>query len=260
MKIVTCLKEVPARDARFELNNEGTGIKQSDLTFEISECDEYSLEESLKLSEEHGGEVTILTAGRQRAGKSIRKGLAMGADRGILILDEEGQLNSPHAVALALAEVLKGEEYDLILAGTQSDDWSYAQTGVLLAQLLGLPHATIVMEIQADPTQKKVKALREMESGWFQWVELPMPSVLTVQAGISQVRYASLKGIMQAKKKELRTIELRDLGVDLSSAPQVEVLRVYFPEAGKKAEILKGSTEMVVAQLVEKLKKEAKVL
>jgi len=116
------------------------------------------------------------------------------------------------------------------------------------------------MEIQADPTQKKVKALREMESGWFQWVELPMPSVLTVQAGISQVRYASLKGIMQAKKKELRTIELSDLGVDLSSAPQVEVLRVYFPEAGKKAEILKGSTEMVVAQLVEKLKKEAKVL
>ncbi len=184
----------------------------------------------------------------------------MGADRGMLIRDEEGQLNSPHAVAVALAEVLKGEEFDLILAGTQSDDWSYAQTGVLLAELLGIPHATIVMEIQADPAQKKVKALREMESGWFQWVELPMPSVLTIQAGISQVRYASLKGIMQAKKKELRTIELSDLDVDWSSVPQVEVVRVYFPEVDKKAEILEGTTETVVEQLVEKLKKEAKVL
>lgn len=260
MKIVTCLKEVPARDARYELTDEGTGIKESDLTYEINECDEYSLEESLKLGETHGGEVAILTAGRQRAEKSIRKGLAMGADRGILIRDEEGQLNSPHAVALALAEVLKDEEYDLILAGTQSDDWSYAQTGVLLAELLGLPHATIVMEIQADPSRKKVKALREMESGWFQWVELPMPSVVTVQAGISQVRYASLKGIMQAKKKEIRTIDLKDLDVDLNSVPQVEVLRVYFPEADKKAEILEGPTEVVVEQLVEKLKKEAKVL
>ena len=260
MKIVTLLKEVPARDARYELSTEGTGIKESDLTYEINECDEYSLEESLKLSEAQGGEVSILTAGRQRAEKSIRKGLAMGADRGILIRDEEGQLNSPHAVAVALAEVLKEEEYDLILAGTQSDDWSYAQTGVLLAQLLGLPHATIVMEIQADPSQKKVKALREMESGWFQWVELPMPSVVTVQAGISQVRYASLKGIMQAKKKEIRTVDLNDLNVDLSSAPQVEVLRVYLPEVDKKAEILEGPTEEVVEQLVEKLKKEAKVL
>ena len=260
MKIVTCLKEVPARDSRYQITDEGMGIKESDLTFEINECDEYSLEEALKLGETHGGEVAILTAGRQRAEKSIRKGLAMGADRGILIRDEEGQLNSPHAVALALAKVLKEEEYDLILAGTQSDDWSYAQTGVLLAQLLGIPHATIVMEIQADPTQKKVKALREMESGWFQWVELPMPAVLTVQAGISQVRYASLKGIMQAKKKEIRRVELGDLGIDLSSAPQVEVLRVYFPEADQKAEILEGPTEVVVDQLVEKLKKEAKVL
>ncbi|MEE8349003.1 MAG: electron transfer flavoprotein subunit beta/FixA family protein [Acidobacteriota bacterium] len=260
MKIITCLKEVPARDARYELSNEGTGIKESDLTFEINECDEYSLEEALKMREAHGGEVTIVSAGRQRAEKSIRKGLAMGADRGILIRDEEGQLNSPHAVALALAEVLKEEEYDLILAGTQSDDWSYAQTGVLLAQLLGIPHATIVMEIQADPTQNRVKALREMESGWFQWVELPLPSLLTVQAGISQVRYASLKGIMQAKKKEIRTVELSELNLDLDSAPQVEVLRVYFPEAEKKAEILEGTTEMVVEQLVEKLRKEAKVL
>lgn len=260
MKLVTCLKEVPDRDTRYEVNSEGTGIKLSDLTFEINECDEYSLEESLKLSEKHDGEVVILTVGRQRAEKSIMKGLAMGASRGILVRDEEDKLKTPHAVAMVLAEVLKQEEYDLILTGTQSDDWSYAQTGVLLAQLLGLPHATIVMEIQADPSQKKVKALREMESGWFQWVELPMPAVLTVQAGISQVRYASLKGIMQAKKKEIRHVELSELSVDLNSVPQVEVLRVYYPEVEKKAEILQGTAQTVVEQLVEKLRKEAKVL
>ena len=260
MKLLTCLKEVPDRDTRYEINAAGTGIKSSDLTFEIGECDEYSLEESLKLREEHGGEVAILTLGPQRAEKSIRKGLAMGADRAILVRDDEGRATTPHAVAKVLAEALKEEEYDLILTGTQSDDWSYAQTGVLLAELLGLPHATIVMEIRADPAQKKVKALREMESGWFQWVELPMPSVLTIQAGISQIRYASLKGIMQAKKKEIRNIALSDLNVDLSSLPQVEVLKVYLPEVEKKAEILQGATEEVVEQLVEKLKKEAKVL
>ena len=260
MKLLTCLKQIPDRDTRYEINAAGTGIKTSDLTFEINECDEYSLEESLKLREEHGGEVVILTLGPQRAEKSIRKGLAMGADRAILVRDDEGEVTTPHAVAKVLAEVLKEEEYDLILTGTQSDDWSYAQTGVLLAELLGLPHATIVMEIRADPAQKKVKALREMESGWFQWVELPMPAVLTIQAGISQIRYASLKGIMQAKKKEIRNVELSDLNVDLSSVPSVEVLKVYFPVVEKKAEILQGSTQEVVEQLVEKLKKEAKVL
>lgn len=260
MKIATCLKEVPTQDSRYELADEGMWIKESDLTFGVNECDEYALEEALKLGEEHGGEVTILTLGCQRAEKSIRKGLAMGADRGILIRDEKDQLKSPHAVALALAKVLEREKYDLILTGTQSDDWGYTQTGVLVAQLLGLPHATIVMDIQANPAQKTVKALREMESGWFQWVELPMPSLLTIQAGISQVRYASLKGIMQAKKKEIRSIELSDLDIDFSAVPQLEVRRVYFPTTDKKAEILEGATEAVIEQLIEKLKKEAKVL
>lgn len=260
MKILTCLKEVPDRDTRYEIDAEGTGIKESDLTFEISECDEYSLEESLKLQEKHGGEVVILTLGRERAEKSVRKGLAMGANRGILIKDEESKITTPHAVAVVLAEVLEQEEYDLILAGTQSDDLGYAQTGVILAQLLGLPHATIVMEIEADPVQKKVKALREMESGWFQWVEMPMPAVLTIQAGISQIRYASLKGIMQAKNKEIRKVELSDLNINLDSIPQIEVLKLYFPEAQKKAEILEGDPQVVVETLVEKLRKEAKVL
>ncbi len=260
MKIFTCLKEVPDRDTRYQLQTEGTGIIETDLTFEISECDEYSLEESLKLREEHGGEVIILTVGRERAERSIRKGLAMGADRAILVEDAEGRASNPHAVALVLAEVLKQQQCDLILAGTQSDDLSYAQTGVILAELLDLPHATIVMKIEADASNRKVKAMREMESGWFEWVEMPMPAVLTIQAGISQVRYASLKGIMQAKKKEIRKINVNDLNLDLESVPQLEILKLYFPESTRRAEILEGDTPTVVRELVERLKKEARVL
>ncbi|HSR52031.1 MAG TPA: electron transfer flavoprotein subunit beta/FixA family protein [Acidobacteriota bacterium] len=260
MKIVTCLKEVPARDTRYQVNAGQSWIEEGGLTLEINECDEYALEEALKLQEAHGGEVSILTIGGSRSEKSIRKGLAMGAHKALLVDDEERRVNSPYAAAKVMQEALKEEEYDLILAGTQSDDYSYAQTGVMLAELLGLPHATIVMEVEARPEEKKIKALREMESGWFQWVEMPLPAVLTIQAGSSQVRYASLKGIMQAKKKELRRVALDDLGVDLDSLPRLEISRLYFEEAESKAEILEGDTQTVVDTLVEKLRKEARVL
>jgi electron transfer flavoprotein beta subunit len=159
-----------------------------------------------------------------------------------------------------MAEVIESEGCDLVLAGVQSDDFSNAQIGTLLAELLGFPHATIVMEIQADPSSGTVKALREMESGSFQWVQTPLPAVLTVQAGISQIRYASLKGIMQAKKKEIRRIPAAELSLELHSVPRLEVLRLYFPESDKKAEILEGDTEKVVAELVDRLRKEARVL
>ena len=260
MKIVCCLAEVPAHETRYEINSECTWIEEADLTYQINECDEYALEEALRLQEKHGGEVIILTLGREQAEKSMRKALAMGANRGILVKDEDRKLSSPHALAATMAEVLKQEEYDLVLAGTQSDHYSYAQTAVILAELLDLPHVTIVMEIEVRPEEKKVKALREMESGWFQWVEIPFPALLTIQAGISHVRYASLKGIMQARNKEIRKIDLNRLSVNLESIPRLDVLRLYFPRVVKKAEILQGDTESVVATLVERLKKEAKVL
>lgn len=260
MKIITCLKEVPGKDSRYEIDPQTQWINESRVTFEINECDEYALEESLKLKEKHGGEVTILTIGTERSEKVMRKGLAMGADRGILVQDQARRLDSPYALASALAAALKDEQFDLVLAGTQSDDFSYAQTGVMLAELLDLPHATIVMEIEADPTSGKVKALREMESGWFQWVEMPLPALLTIQAGISPIRYPSLKGIMQAKKKETRKLALDDLSLAVDSMPRLQVLDLYLPEQSKKAEILQGTTGEVVDRLVEKLKKEARVL
>lgn len=260
MNLVVCLKEVASRDTRYRVAEDARWIAEKDVSYEINECDEYALEEALKLQEKHGGEVTLLTLGKGRADKSIRKGLAMGAHRAIQIVDDEARADSPFAIASALSRALQDEEFDLILAGTQSDDLSYAQVGVILAQQLGLPHATIVMEIDADPDASRLKALREMESGWFQWVQMPLPAVLTIQAGISKVRYPSLKGIMQAKRKEIRRLDLADLSIDWDSIPRVEVRRLYFPEASSKAEMLEGDPATVAADLVEKLKKEARVL
>lgn len=260
MKLITCLKEVPGREGRYQVASGGRWIDESNLSFEINECDEYALEESLKLKETHGGEVILLTVGKERAEKAMRKGLAKGADRGILVVDEEGALGSPFAVASALSEAIRREGCDLVLAGTQSDDYSYAQTGVVVAGLLDWPHATIVMEIQGDPAAGRVKALREMESGWFEWVEMPLPAVLTVQAGISPLRYASLKGIMQAGKKEIRRVSVAELGVDPAGLPALEITELYFPETTSRAELLEGSPEEVATLLLEKLRKEAKVL
>ncbi len=260
MRIVTCAKEVSSRETRYEINQSGNWIEEKNISFEINECDEYALEEGLKLKEKHGGDVTILTLGRERAEKVMRKGLAMGADRGLLVLDEENRASSPFLVASAFAKVLQNEEFDLILTGTQSDDLGHAQTGVMLAELLGLPHATIVMQIEVDQENRTVRALREMESGWFQWLEMPLPTLLTVQAGISAIRYPSLKGIMQAKKKEIARIEFADLGLDVTALPRLELRRLYAPRQARKAELLEGDTAAVVDQLVDKLKREAKVI
>ena len=260
MKVFTCLKEVASRETRYQINDEGNWIKSEDLTYEINECDEYSIEEALRIKEAHGGEAVILNIGIAGNERSIRKGLAMGCDWALQIVDPERRASSPHAAARVLAEVLKQEPFDLVLAGTRSDELGYAQTGVSLAELLGLPHATIVMEVEAQPEKGSIKALREMESGNFQWVELPLPAVLAIQAGSSQIRYPSLKGIMQARKKEIRRVEIDELNISWSEIPRIEVRRLYVPQASSHAEMLEGDAATVVATLVEKLRKEAKVI
>lgn len=259
MKIVVCVKEVPGRDTRYQILDHGREIDTSQVSLEMSECDEHALEEGLKLKDRFGGEVTLLSAGSTGTEKTMRKGLAMGADRGILVEDDAGRLASPFLVAAAFRSVLESEAWDLILTGTQSDDWGNAQTGVILAEYLSIPHATIVMQLDARPEDGTVRALREMESGWFQWLELQLPSLLTIQAGSSPVRYASLKGIMQAKNKPIRRVPVDDLTVD-EALPSFEILGLYSPRIERKAEMLQGSTDEVVAQLVDRLRNEAKVI
>jgi len=260
VRVFTCLKEVASRETRFQINEEESWIKSRDLTYEMNECDEYSIEEALRIKEAHGGEAVILNIGTPANEKSIRKGLAMGCDRAVQVVDPDGRASSPHAAATVLAEVLRQEAFDLILAGTQSDDLSYAQTGVVLAELLGLPHATIVMEVDAQPGKGSIKALREMESGSFQWVELPLPALLAIQAGSSQIRYPSLKGIMQARKKEIRRVDIDELNIPWAEIPRIDIRRLYMPQATRHAEILAGDASTVAKTLVQKLRAEAKVI
>ncbi|MGH9775812.1 MAG: electron transfer flavoprotein subunit beta/FixA family protein [Candidatus Acidiferrales bacterium] len=254
MKIAVCVKQVPAKDAPLSIS--GNWIREADIGFETNEPDGYALEEALRLKEKHGGEVTAISMGPERAKQTIKEALAKGADRGIHISDDQFYVLDPLCSARSIAAALSKENFDLILTGLQSDDHGFGQTGVLLAELLGLPHATIIMQIEANDGRMKLK--RELEAGWFQWIELPLPAVLTIQSGINKPRYATLKGIMAAKKKEIVTVPRASLGVDSTLTQRVE--RIYVPQKTKKTEFLTGTPKEMAAKLVEKLKHEARVL
>ena len=255
MKIVVCIKQVPAKDAPLAIT-EASWIRETDIGFEMNEPDSYALEEALRLKEKHTGEVIAVSMGPERVKQTIKEALAKGADRGVHIADDNAHTLDPLGAAKYLAAAIAREKPDLVLTGLQSEDQGFGQTGVLLAELLGLPHATIIMQIEAKDGGLRVK--RELEAGWFQWVELPLPAMLTIQSGINKVRYATLKGIMAAKKKEIATIPHESLGV--THEPTQHIERIYVPTKSKKTEFLTGTPKEVAATLVEKLKHEARVL
>jgi electron transfer flavoprotein beta subunit len=256
MKVAVCIKQVPAKDAPLHITESGTWIRETDIGFEMNEPDSFALEEALRLKEKHGGEVVALSMGPERTKQVIKEALAKGADRGIHLADDKSYLLDPLSSAKSIAAALKKDHFDLILTGLQSDDQGFGQTGVLLAELLGLPHATIIMQIELQGERLKLK--RELEAGWFQWVELPLPAVLTIQSGINKVRYASLKGIMAAKKKEIAVITRESLGV--AGEPTQRVERIYVPQKTKRTEFIDGSPKEAAATLLEKLRHEARVL
>src|SRR3984885_8343130 len=256
MKIAVCIKQVPAKDAPLCIAADGVWIRETDIGFEMNEPDSFALEEALRLKEKHGGEVVALSMGPERSKQTIKEALAKGADRGIYVADDKFYLLDPLGSAKSLAAARRKETFDLILTGLQSDDQGFGQTGVLLAELLGLPHATIIMQIEVQGTRLRLK--RELEAGWFQWVELPLPAVLSIQSGINKVRYASLKGIMAAKKKEIAVISRESLGV--AQEPTERVERIYVPQKTKKTEFIDGSPKEAAAKLLEKLRHEARVL
>jgi electron transfer flavoprotein beta subunit len=254
VNIIVCIKQVPAKDAPLSIT--GNWIKESDIGFEMNEPDSYALEEALRLKEKHGGEVIALSMGPERVKQTIKEALAKGADRGIHIADDQFAQLDPLATASALAAAVKKEKVDLVLTGLQSDDHGFGQTGVLLAGVLDLPHATIIMQIEVADGRMKLK--REHEAGWFQHIECPLPAVLSIQSGINKVRYATLKGIMAAKKKEIAVITRESLG--LAASPTQKIEKIYVPTKTKKTEFLTGSAKEVATKLVEKLKFEARVI
>jgi electron transfer flavoprotein beta subunit len=260
MNIVVCLKQVPKKDSILRIASDQKWIDERDISYEMSEADAYALEEALRQKEKHGGEVIVISLGPERVRQSIKEALAKGADRAIHLSDPlfDGATDAA-AVARAIAAALKNESYDLILTGLQSDDYGFGQVGLILAEQLGLSSATIAMEVQPEAGTVRVK--RELESGWFQWVRVPMPAVLTIQSGINQLRYATLKGIMAAKKKELREVKAADLGLTADDLkPEQTIDRAYLPEKTKRTEIIEGKPAEAAAKLIEKLRFDARVL
>jgi electron transfer flavoprotein beta subunit len=253
MKIAVCIKQVPTREWHPRVNDAGTWIRDQDASFEMNEPDQYALEEALRLKEKHGGEVVVCSAGPARVAQVIREALARGADRAIHVEDDALASADAFVTSEALAGAMRDDRFDLILTGLQSDDQGFAQVGVILAEMLGLPHATIIMEVQAQGARLRVK--RELEGGWFQWVEMPLPAVLTIQSGINQLRYATLKGIMAAKKKEIR----RSAPPPAQAARQ-KIVSLYLPEKGKKTQIIGGSPAEAAKELVRKLREDARVI
>lgn len=251
------MKQVASKDAILRINKEATWIEESDLSFEVNESDGYALEEALRLKEKKGGEVVVCSMGPQRAKAVIKDALARGADRAIHVVGDNLAHLSPFAAATALVDAIREEQPDLIMTGLQSDDYGYAQTGVIMAELFGMPHATIVIEVDAGGETLRVK--RELESGWYQWYSMPTPALLTIQSGISQIRYATLKGIMAAKKKEIKEVTP---SAEIVSRPSHQQLkRLYFPQKTKQTQLLgNGDAKAGAIALAEKLHVEARVI
>ncbi len=251
MKIAVCVKQVPTREWHPRLADDGRSIREQDASFEMNEPDAYALEEALRLREAHGGEVVVCSLGPARVQQVLREALARGADRAIHVTVEPSPTD-PLAVADGLAHAMREEAFDLVLTGLQSDDLGQAQAGVVLAEWLGLAHATIIMEVQVVEGGLRVK--RELEGGWFQWLSLPLPALLTIQSGINQLRYATLKGIMAAKKKEVRTV-----AAPPAQALQ-EVVRLSVPARTKQTRLIAGTPGDAAAELVRCLREDARAL
>ena len=256
MKILVCMKQVPQKDAPLKLNESGTWIRE-DVSYEVNEPDAYALEEALRQKEKHGGEVVVITSGPARAQQVLREALAKGADRAIHLEDNAFVGLDAFNTARAFASTIKEDTFDLIFTGLQSDDYGYAQTGVVLAELLGWPHATIIMQIEKSEGGIRVK--RELEAGYFQFVDMPLPAVLTIQSGINKLRYATLIGIKQAKNKPLKKVGFDEVKSALSGNLQ-KIERLYVPQKTKKTEVIEGPPGDVVKKLVEKLRNEVRVI
>ena len=256
MKILVAIKQVPERDAQVRIDSAGKWIEEADLQWALNESDAYALEEALQLKEQHGGEVVVVSAGPERVGSTIREALAKGADRAIHIDCDDLGSRDALGVARLLAAAIQPESPDLVLTGLQSDDLGYGQTGVILAELLGLPHASLILHVDKSDTGITVK--RELEEGWFQNIDLPLPAALTIQSGGNKLRYATLMGIKRAKTKELRRLTAAELAV--SADPMVTLERIALPQKQKSTQLLPGTPQEAAATLVEKLKFEVRVL
>ena len=262
MKIAICVKQVPDTEARLKVRADGRWIEEEDLPFVINESDTFALEEALRIAGEQGGEVIVFGLGPARIQEALRKALAMGANRAVHLEDEAFSGGDAMTTGKALAAAIRHQECDLVITGSQSDDESWGATGTVVAGELGWPHAWLLMGVKIE--DDTVEVTREMEGGINEISRLALPAVLEVQAGINHPRYASLRGIMQAKRKPIDKFSPADLGLDPNElgekGARVQVVSVAFPVSGEGAEMIEGDATTVASSLVDKLQKEARVL
>jgi electron transfer flavoprotein beta subunit len=264
MKILVCLKQVPDHDSAFRINAEKTWVEEENLTYQINDYDRYALEESLRIKDANGSEVVVISVGPERVTKALRTSLAMGADRAIHVNDPGVEGSDALGIARILHAAAAGESFDLVLAGLQSEDDNRAQVGPMLARFLGVPCATGIVGLDLAENGQSIRVQRELEENHLQVVDLPLPALVTVQTGINEPRYASLKGIMAAKKKEIRNVKIFDLSLAADrvgrAGARTKVMEFAPPPKGKGGEILEGTTEEIVTELVQRIRKKTGVL
>jgi len=262
---IVCLKQVPDTEAQIRIKPDGSDVLLQDVKFIINPYDEYGVEEALKQKEKFGqGTVTIVCLGPDRSVESIRTALAMGADKAVHLDDPALDGGDAFTTARALAEQIKGMEYDIIFCGKQAIDDDAAQVGVALAEYLNIPHANLVIKVEVASDKKKVKVNRQIVGG-EEVLEMPLPAVITCQKGLNEPRYASLPGIMKAKKKEVKAVKAADLKLDAASigaaGARSKISKCYAPPQRKAAQIIAGETpEQKAAALVKLLREEAKAI
>lgn len=259
MDIIVCVKHVPdTTEAEITIRDDGKDIKKEGLVFDINEADNYAVEEALLLKEGLGGSVTVLTVGPPEADETLRMCLAKGADRAVRLTDERFEGSDSVATARVLAKAIEGMDYDLVLTGCMADDDWFAQVGVTLAEMLGIPHAALVISTKAE--DGKMKVHRELEGGLHEVLEIQLPALFTIQTGINEPRYASIFGIRQAMKKQIETLNLEDLGLAGEAVGEAgsrtNLVKLFIPEVTAQAMILQGSPEEVSGELVTIFKNE----
>ena len=250
------MKQVPQKDAPLKLNEAGSWIRE-EISYEVKEPDAYALEEALRQKEKHGGEVVVITSGPARSQQVLREALAKGADRAIHLEDDAFVGLDAFNTAKVFAAAIKDEKFDLIFTGLQSDDYGFAQTGVILAELLGWAHATIIMHLEKTAAGIRVK--RELEAGFFQYVDLPLPALLTIQSGINKLRYATLIGIKNAKNKPMRKVAMAEVASAIGPNLQ-KIERLYVPQKSKQTQIIDGTPLEIAKKLVDKLRNELRAI
>ena len=263
MNVIVCIKQVPDTETLIKVKSDGSGIATEDIKYVMNPYCEFGVEEALRIKEKHGGQVILVTLGAAKAVESLRTGLAMGADRSIHLNDSAFEGGDGFTTAKTLAEIIKKESYDLILCGKQAVDDDMAQVGQSLAEMLNLPHVTLITKLEISADKKKAKAEREVDGG-KEVIEVNLPAVLTCQKGLNEPRYASLPGIMKAKKKEVKPVNLAALGLSAdqvgAAGSKTKILKFSAPPSRPPGKIISGELAEAAQKLVKLLREEAKII